>query len=112
MHLTLLGETGLARLAELNHAKAVRLESKLKRLKGARVVSQSYFNEFALHLGDEVDAAMMVETLAKRGILAGVPVSRFYPDYPELAPVLLLAATETNTEADIDALAAALEEVL
>jgi len=112
MHLTLLGETGLARLAELNHAKAVRLETKLKRLKGARVVSQSYFNEFALHLGDEADAARVVDTLAGRGILAGVPASRFYPDYPELAPVLLLAATETNTEADIDSLVAALEEVL
>ena len=112
MHLTLLGETGLGRLAELNHANAVRLEGKLKRIKGARVLSGSYFNEFALYLGDDKDAAAVVDALADKGILGGVPASRFYPDWPELRPILLLAATETNTEADMDALVAALEEVI
>jgi glycine dehydrogenase subunit 1 len=112
MHLTLLGETGLVQLAELNHAKAVQLEGKLKRLKGTRVLSQSYFNEFALYLGDGKDAAAVIDALADRGILGGVPASRFYPDWPELHPVLILAATETNTESDMDALASALTEVL
>ena len=112
IHLTLLGETGLGRLAELNHAIAVRLETRLSGVRGLRVLSKSYFNEFAVHLGDEVDAARVVDALVDKGILAGVPASRFYPDYPELAPVLLLAATETNTEADLDALVAALKEVL
>ena len=46
------------------------------------------------------------------GILGGVPASRFYPTYPELENVLLLSATETNTEADMDALVAALKEIL
>ncbi|HSV29253.1 MAG TPA: aminomethyl-transferring glycine dehydrogenase subunit GcvPA [Candidatus Omnitrophota bacterium] len=112
IHLTLLGETGLGRLAETNHANAVRLEQKLKRVKAARVVSKSYFNEFAVHLGDETDAAEVVDRLADKGVLGGVPASRFYPDYPELKPVLILAATETNTESDMDALVAALEEIL
>ena len=112
MHMTLLGETGLARLAEVNHATAVGLEMRLKRLKGVRVLSKSYFNEFALDLGEERDAAQVVDALAARGILGGVPAGRFYPDYPELRPLLLLAATETNTEGDLDALVAALEEVL
>jgi glycine dehydrogenase subunit 1 len=112
MHMTLLGETGLARLAELNHAQAVRLETKLKRVKGTRVLGNSYFNEFALYLGDGKDAAAVVDALADRGILGGVPAARFYPEWPELRPILLLAATETNSESDMDALVAALSEVL
>lgn len=112
MHLSLLGETGLTRLARLNHANAVRLEQALRRVKGAKVISQSYFNEFALYLGEDVDAAQVVEHLADRGILGGVAAARFYPHWPELRPILLLAATETNTQDDMDALAQALNEVL
>jgi len=41
-----------------------------------------------------------------------VPVSRFYPDSPELAKLMLVAATELNTSAEIEALAEALQEVL
>ncbi|OAN53212.1 aminomethyl-transferring glycine dehydrogenase subunit GcvPA [Magnetospirillum moscoviense] len=112
MHLTLLGETGLARLAHLNHALAVRLESKLRAVKGIKVLSQSYFNEFAVTFADDIDATAIVEALAAKGILAGVPAARFFPGWPELRPVLLLAVTETNTEADMDALVSALNEVL
>ena len=112
MHLTLLGGSGFARLAELNHAKAVTLERKLAAVGGLRVLPQSYYNEFAVHLGDAVKAADVVDALAEQGILAGVPAARFYPTWPELAPVLILAVTETNTEDDIDRLVAALKEVV
>jgi glycine dehydrogenase subunit 1 len=44
-----------------------------------------------------------------RGILAGVPVSRLLP---ERANDLLVTATELTTDADIDALEAALREAL
>ena len=54
----------------------------------------------------------MVDALAARGILAGAPVSRLYPDHPALADLLLVAATETNSEADMDALCGALRESL
>jgi glycine dehydrogenase subunit 1 len=53
-----------------------------------------------------------VDQLAAKGILGGVPASRFYPTYPELTNVLLVAATETNTAGDLDAFAAALAELL
>jgi len=112
MHLTLLGGTGFGRLAELNHAQATRLEQKLKAVKGLRVLPSSYYNEFAVHLGDEVQAAEVVDKLAAKGILGGVPASRFYPSWPELAPVLILAATETNSEDDMDRLVAGLKEVV
>ena len=50
----------------------------------------------------------MVEELAEKGILGGVPASRLgYADN-----LLIVAATETNTDEDIAAFAAALKEVL
>jgi glycine dehydrogenase subunit 1 len=52
------------------------------------------------------------EALAGRGILAGIPVSRFYPDRPDLADLLLVAATETVTEEDINRLDAGFREVV
>jgi glycine dehydrogenase subunit 1 len=45
-------------------------------------------------------------------VLAGVPVSRLYPDNDDLSDLLLIAATETNTEADMDALCAGLKDAL
>jgi glycine dehydrogenase subunit 1 len=110
IHLSLLGEDGFRRLARLNHAKAVDLADRLAKVKGVRLLSQTFFNEFAVTTPKP--AAQVVEALARRGILGGVPASRFYPSYPELAGVLLLAATETNSEDDMDALAAALKEIL
>jgi len=94
----------------LNHGKAVQLAEKLERIKGVRMLTPAFFNEFAISLPR--DAAGVVETLAERGILGGVPASRFYPSYPELAGVLLVAATETASEADMDTFAAALKEIV
>ena len=110
IHLTLLGEAGLTRLAALNHAAAVRLADKLAGIPGSELLNKSFFNEFTVRLPKP--AAPVVEALAKRGILGGIPVSRFYPRERGLANLLLLAATETNTDADMDALAGALKEVL
>jgi len=110
IHLALLGEAGLRRLARLNHEAAVKLAGKLARIPGVRVVPQSFFNEFAVKLPRP--AAATVELLAEKRILAGVPASRFFPDFEELSDLLLVAATETNTESDMDALVAGLAEVL
>jgi glycine dehydrogenase subunit 1 len=110
VHLTLLGEGGFGRLARLNHAKAVKLASRLEGVAGVEILNDTFFNEFTLRLSKP--AAALVEDLAAKGILAGVPVSRLYPDMAEVEPLLLVTATETNSEADIEALATALEEVL
>jgi len=110
IHLTLLGEAGFTRLADLNHATAVRLAERLSAIKGVEVVNDSFFNEFTVRLPKP--AAAVVDALAERGILAGVPVSRLYPHEPVLANLLLVAATETNTDADMDAMVGALKETL
>ena len=110
IHLTILGETGFTRLADLNHATAVRLAERLSALKGIEILNDTFFNEFTVKLPKP--AAPIVDALAARGILGGVPVSRLYPNEESLANLLLLAATETNTDADMDALVGALKEVL
>jgi glycine dehydrogenase subunit 1 len=110
IHLALLGEAGLVRLARLNHATAVTAAERLAAIPGVRLVNHSFFNEFALRLPHA--AAPVVEKLAAQGILAGIPVSRFYPERADLADLLLVAATETVTIEHIDRLEAALREAL
>ena len=51
-------------------------------------------------------------TNAAKGVLAGVPVSRLEPERADLADLMVVAATEINTDADRAAYAAALREVL
>ena len=110
IHMSLLGETGFTGLAALNHAHASLLADKLAAVPGVALLNDGFFNEFTLALPKP--ATEVVETLAAKGVLAGVPVSRLYPDQPALTNLLLVAATETNTEADMDEFAAKLREVL
>src|SRR6516162_3508641 len=110
IHLSLLGETGLTRLAQLNHAAAVSLAERLECIAGVQLINRAFFNEFALRLPRP--AAAVVETLAEKGVLAGIPVSRFYPHRPELEDVLVVAATEMATPEDMDRLEMELREAL
>ncbi|CCQ72740.1 aminomethyl-transferring glycine dehydrogenase subunit GcvPA [Magnetospira sp. QH-2] len=109
IHLTLLGEDGFRRLAQTNHANAVSLAGQLCALPWVKVLNDSYFNEFTLRL--PTDAAPVVEALAEKGILGGVPVSRLLPD-AGLDDLLLVAATETTTPAHMESFTQALTEVL
>ena len=110
IHVSLLGEVGLSRLSRLNHERAVGLSAMLAELPGVEVINDTFFNEFTVGL--DTAAAPLVEALAARGILCGVPVSRLYPDSDELANLLLVAITETATDADVAALCAGMREVL
>ena len=110
IHLSLLGEDGFTRLAALNHAKAVTLAERLSGVKGVTLVTSTFFNEFTLRLSKP--AADVVEALATKGILGGVPASRLSPSDRDLRDLLIVAATETNSDEDIEAFAVALEEVL
>ncbi|KFG67341.1 aminomethyl-transferring glycine dehydrogenase subunit GcvPA [Microvirga sp. BSC39] len=109
IHMTLLGEAGLSRLARINHANAVKLADQLAAVKGVEVLNKTFFNEFTLKLAKP--AAEVVERLAEKGVLAGVPVSRLLPG-AGLDNLLLVASTEVNTDDDRAAFAAALKEVL
>jgi glycine dehydrogenase subunit 1 len=109
IHMTLLGQAGLARLARVNHANAVRLADMLAGAPGVEVLNRSFFNEFTLRL--KGNAAEVVERLAERGVMAGVPVSRLLPG-AGLDDLLIVANTEVNTDEDRVALVAGLEEAL
>ena len=110
IHLSLLGEEGLTRLARLNHARASALADKLTKIDGVSLVTSSFFNEFTLRLPKP--AADVVDALAARNIIAGVPASRLMPHETAARDLLIVAATETNTDEDCDAFAKALAEVV
>ena len=110
IHASLLGEAGLIQLARLNHARAVTLAGMLAELPGVEVINDTFFNEFTVRL--DTAAASLVESLAGRGILGGVPVSRLCPEPPGLANLMLVAITETATDADMDALRAGIREAM
>lgn len=110
IHLTLLGEQGFTKLAALNHGRAVTLADRLAKLPGVRLVNDAFFNEFTLELPKA--AASIVEALADKGILGGVPVSRLWPNEAKASNLLLVAVTETASDEDMDKFVAALSEVL
>jgi glycine dehydrogenase subunit 1 len=110
IHMTLLGELGLRRLAALNHANAVRLAESLSEVPGVTVLNDSFFNEFTIRVPG--DGAAAIEKLAARNILGGVPVSRLEPERPELSALIVVASTEVNSDSDRAAYAQALREVL
>ncbi len=108
-HMTLLGGKGLRKLAQLNHARAVQLADALGAIEGVEILTDAFFNEFSLRVNG--DAASIVDALAEKNVLGGVPVSRLAPN-AGLDDLLLVAATEANSEDDIAAFQTALQEVL
>ncbi|MBT5945935.1 MAG: glycine dehydrogenase, partial [Rhodospirillaceae bacterium] len=110
IHLSLLGEDGFRKLAALNHAHAVALASRLESVAGVEVLSDTFFNEFAIRLSGSAREA--VDALAARDILAGVPASRLYGSDAGLDDILLVAVSELTRDEDMDALCSGLTEVL
>ena len=102
--MTLLGGAGLRQLAQVNHSRARELKAAVEAA-GLEVLTPRFFNEIAVRVPGP--AAELVEALLADGVIAGVPYSRLDP-HAGLDDVLLLAATETTTTADIAALSAAL----
>ncbi len=109
IHLTLLGEAGLRRLARINHANAVDLATRLARVRGVDVLNTTFFNEFTIRVRG--DAAEIIERLAAAGVLGGVPASRLSPGQG-LDDLIIVASTELNTDEDRAALASTLQGVL
>lgn len=108
IHMTLLGDAGLQHMAVLNHEKACDLADKLSAIKGVELLTDTFFNEFTLRL--PTNAADVIDALAAKDVLGGVPMSRLTPGTNE--DLLLVCVTETSTEAHIDAYVQALTEVL
>jgi glycine dehydrogenase subunit 1 len=104
IHCSLAGKRGLREIAIQSHAKSEYLKSKIANLPGYRVpFAGPTFNEFVVEAPEP--AAPLISKLAQRGILAGVPLSRWEPGSENR---FLVAATEMNTREEMDRLVAAL----
>jgi len=109
IHLSLLGEAGLRRLARINHANAVALAERLAAVPGVTVLNEAFFNEFTVRVPRQADE--VIAALAEKGVLGGVPYGRLDPQ-AGLSDLIIVASTEVNSEEDRAAYAKALAEVL
>ena len=110
IHLTLLGGNGLAQLAAVNHDRTQAVVERLTQIPGVSLLNDAYFNEVTLVLPG--DAREVVRELADRKVLGGVSLGRLFPAQEDLHKGLLVAATETTTDDDIETLATELAAVL
>jgi glycine dehydrogenase subunit 1 len=105
IHCSLLGKRGLREVALQSHAKAEHLKAEIAKIPGWRIpLSAPTFNEFVVEAPEP--AAPLLSRLARWGILAGVPLSRWEPDSGNR---FLVAATEMNTREEMDRLVGALK---
>jgi glycine dehydrogenase subunit 1 len=109
IHMSLLGQTGLQRVARVNHANAVKLAEMLTGVRGVEVLNKTFFNEFTIRVPG--DAFTILDRLAKRGIIGGVRVSRLWPQ-ARLDDLIVVASTEVNTDEDREAFVDALKQSL
>ena len=110
IHMTLLGEAGLRKLASVNHANACDLAKRLSGIGGVDVLTPAFFNEFTIRVPG--DAATVIDTLVDKGVLGGVPVSRLLPGNDRVRDLIVVASTEINTDDDRATFATALRESL
>jgi glycine dehydrogenase subunit 1 len=108
IYLSLLGAEGLERVAAASMQRTHDLVAALCSVKGVRpAFTGPRFHEAVLLFDRPV--APVLAALRSRGILGGLDLAG---RYPELGHALLVCATETKLDADIEAYAAALSEVM
>jgi glycine dehydrogenase subunit 1 len=104
IHLAWLGREGFRELGELLVRRTAYARERFAAAPGVELLhSAPVAREFAVRLDAAVDRVL--ERCAERGIAAGYPLGREYPEYED---GLLVAITERRTRAQIDALADAL----
>lgn len=108
IYMSLMGPAGLARAAAASAQRTRDLTAALTRIKGVRrAFDTAGFHEAVLLL--DRPAAPVLRELAARQIVGGLDLAEFYPEF---GSALLVCATETKTQADIDTYAAALGEAM
>ncbi len=99
MFLASLGGTGIRELARLNYDKCEYLKRELREAGCTISFAGPTFNEFVVRFPKN-DASMYDRLLAK-GIVAGLPLARYFP---ELEGCFLVCVTEIKSKADLDVL--------
>jgi len=102
IYLSLAGKEGLSEAAALCFERALSLREKLSAVKGITVLPGDYFNEFTVKLSCR--ALDFIKKMKAYGILAGIAASSFKAGDEN---TLIICATESRTQQEIDAYAAA-----
>ncbi len=105
IYLAAMGKTGLREVAELCWNKAHYAASLIAGLPGFAVAPGRFFKEFTVRT--PFPAEELARRLPRRGVVPGLPLSRYYP---ERTHELLVCVTEMCTRAQIELLARSLEE--
>lgn len=108
IHTSLLGPEGLARVARQCHQNTHKLAEALTKIPGVSLVFNApFFHEALLQLPK--NAQKILHALAQQGFAGGYLVEQHYPNLPN---TLLVCATESRTDAEIQAFANALQHIL
>jgi glycine dehydrogenase subunit 1 len=108
MYLALVGKTGLRDVAAANLQRTRELAAAVDAIDGCSLkFSAPNFNEIVVCVHQPARHALA--KLEQRGILGGVDLGRYYPEYDNC---ILMAATEMTTTRDIQTLTKALHEVV
>ncbi|MBL8692856.1 MAG: aminomethyl-transferring glycine dehydrogenase subunit GcvPA [Planctomycetes bacterium] len=100
IYLSMLGPQGLKEVAEQCVEKAHATAERIFASKGcAPAVSGPFFHEFTVKFEQPIEKVR--DRLARREILGGIELRRWYPEYSNS---LLFAVTEANTKAECDML--------
>ncbi len=106
IYMSLLGLEGLARVARSSHANTARLVAGLCAINGIeRLYDGPFFHEVALRFDRPV--APLLKALAEKNILGGFDLSAFAS-----TDALLVCATETKSDTDIESTIAAFAAVM
>lgn len=109
IYLSLLGAEGLREVAVKCHDNTRKLAAKLKEISGLEpVFNRPYFHEVLFRVKNQ-KAQDVLDALSKMGIEGGFATSK---NYPELGECLLVCATETKSDADLERFAETLSKVL
>lgn len=108
IYMSLLGHEGLRRVALTSQQQTTKLVELLTAIDGVeRAFTAPHFHEAVIRLDRSVGP--LLESLAKQDILGGFDLSK---DYPELGNALLVCATETKIDEDLELYASALRDAM
>lgn len=109
IHMALLGSAGLRSVALACHRRTVQLVTRLTQIAGVYLAfpNEPFFHEAVLRI--DAPISEVLRALEAQGILGGYALGESYPD---LADGLLVCATETKTDADIERYGEHLERIV
>lgn len=100
IHASLLGENGMKKLALINHKKACDFADLLSKVKGVKVLNESFFNEFTIELTK--DAKEVNKKLLEKNIIGGFADGK----------KMIVAVSELTSEDDMKSFATELSKIL